>query len=160
MRTQAKAKNMKRTPTALIGVSRSEKSSSPYLETSSEECLPLAVPQPEENAGPSTPTGKKSSAKKALIEVKILQSRTCLLIPRASFRHVMKEEAEKGMKIFAKEGTQDGKVQIQDMAYEALHEASECYLVHLLEAANLCAIHANRRTLQVKDLNLAIRLKQ
>ena len=44
-------------------------------------------------------------------------------------------------------------------AIEALHEASEAYLVGLLEDANLIAIHARRVTLQPRDIQLARRIR-
>ena len=36
-------------------------------------------------------------------------------------------------------------------------EAAEAYLVHLFEDSNLCAIHAKRVTIMVKDIQLARR---
>ena len=44
-------------------------------------------------------------------------------------------------------------------AVDALHEASEDYLVTLLEDANLLAIHAKRITLQPRDIQLARRIQ-
>ena len=41
----------------------------------------------------------------------------------------------------------------------ALQEASEAYLVGLFEDTNLCAIHARRVTIAVKDLQLARRIR-
>ena len=43
----------------------------------------------------------------------------------------------------------------QRSALECLHEASEVYLVSLLEDANLLAIHARHITLQPRDIQLA-----
>ena len=43
-------------------------------------------------------------------------------------------------------------------AVDALHEASEDYLVTLLEDANLLAIHARCVTLQPRDIQLAQRI--
>ena len=40
-------------------------------------------------------------------------------------------------------------------ALQALQEATEDYLVSLMEDANFCAIHAKRVTLQPKDIQLA-----
>ena len=40
-------------------------------------------------------------------------------------------------------------------AMDALHEASESYLVGMMEDANLLAIHAKRYTIQPKDIQLA-----
>ena len=44
-------------------------------------------------------------------------------------------------------------------AIDALHEASEDYLVTLLEDANLLAIHAKCVTLQPRDIQLAQRIR-
>ncbi len=40
-------------------------------------------------------------------------------------------------------------------ALESLHEAAEAYLVHVFEDSNLCAIHAKRVTVMLKDFALA-----
>ena len=45
----------------------------------------------------------------------------------------------------------------QRSALECLHEASEAYLVSLLEDANLLATHARHITLQPRDIQLAQR---
>ena len=44
-------------------------------------------------------------------------------------------------------------------AVDALHEASEDYLVTLLEDANLLAIHTQHVTLQPRDIQLAWRIQ-
>ena len=44
-------------------------------------------------------------------------------------------------------------------ALAALQEACEAYLVHLFEDSNLCAIHAKRVTIMVKDIQLARRIR-
>jgi len=41
----------------------------------------------------------------------------------------------------------------------ALQEMAEAYLVGLFEDANLCAIHAKRVTLMVRDIHLARRIR-
>ena len=43
-------------------------------------------------------------------------------------------------------------------AVDALHEASENYLVGMMEDANLLAIHAKRFTIQPRDIQLARRI--
>ena len=40
-------------------------------------------------------------------------------------------------------------------AVDALHEASESYLVGMMEDSNLLAIHAKRCTIQPRDIQLA-----
>lgn len=47
----------------------------------------------------------------------------------------------------------------QAAALIALQEASEAHLVGLFEDANLCAIHAKRVTIMVKDMQLARRVR-
>ena len=47
----------------------------------------------------------------------------------------------------------------QRSALECLHEASEVYLVSLLEDANLLAIHARHITLQPRDIQLVRRIR-
>ena len=49
---------------------------------------------------------------------------------------------------------------IQASALECLQEAAEAFLVLEFEMANLCAIHANRVTLQQKDMQLAAKLRR
>lgn len=53
----------------------------------------------------------------------------------------------------------DDKMRISAVAIDCIHEASEAYLVNLLEDANLCAIHARRQTVMKKDVNLAMRIR-
>ena len=50
-------------------------------------------------------------------------------------------------------------IRFQKFALEALQEAAEAYMVSLYEDANLCAIHARRVTVQVKDIQLARRIR-
>lgn len=52
-----------------------------------------------------------------------------------------------------------GDLRWQSSAILALQEAAEAYLVHLFEDSNLCAVHAKRVTLMVKDMQLARRLR-
>ena len=48
---------------------------------------------------------------------------------------------------------------IQEIAIEALQEATEAYLVRLFDDANLYALHAQRITLMAKDIQLAQRIR-
>ena len=50
-------------------------------------------------------------------------------------------------------------VRFQSTAILALHEASEAFLVGLMEDTNLCAIHAKRVTIMPKDMQLARRIR-
>ena len=53
----------------------------------------------------------------------------------------------------------EGEKRWQVEALMALQEACEAYLVHLFEDSNLCAIHAKRVTIMVKDIQLARRIR-
>ena len=53
----------------------------------------------------------------------------------------------------------DGEKRWQADALLALQEACEFYMVHLFEDSNLCAIHAKRVTIMVKDIQLARRIR-
>ncbi|CAL1278108.1 unnamed protein product [Larinioides sclopetarius] len=46
----------------------------------------------------------------------------------------------------------------QSSAFDALQEATEYYLSCLFEDANLCALHAGRVTIKVRDMQLARRI--
>ena len=46
-------------------------------------------------------------------------------------------------------------LRFQSGAILALQESAEAYLVGLLEDSNLCAIHAKRVTIMLKDMQLA-----
>lgn len=88
----------------------------------------------------------------ALREIRRYQRSTDLLIAKAPFQRVVRQISE-GL-------STGGKCyRFQSSAVQALQEASENYLVHLFEDANLCAIHANRVTIQAKDIQLARRIR-
>ena len=86
----------------------------------------------------------------ALREIKKYQKfddkRLCAKAPLVrSIRHTI-QELNKDFRISAS-------------SIDAIHEASEAYLVQMLEDANLCTIHAKRMTLMKKDVNLAMRIR-
>ncbi|CAG8467986.1 602_t:CDS:2 [Ambispora gerdemannii] len=88
----------------------------------------------------------------ALREIRQYQKTTHLLIRKLPFARVVREIAED----FVTESTG---LRWQSAAIMALQEATEAYLVHLFEDANLCAIHAKRVTIMQKDLQLARRIR-
>ena len=53
----------------------------------------------------------------------------------------------------------DPEIRLKDSTLEAMREASEAYLVDVLFDSNLCAIHAKRQTVMVKDVVLASRIR-
>ncbi|PRT52977.1 Histone H3 [Wickerhamiella sorbophila] len=85
----------------------------------------------------------------ALREIRRYQKSTELLIRKLPFQRLVRELA------------QDFKndLRFQSSAIGALQESVEAYLVSLFEDTNLCALHAKRVTIQVKDILLARRLR-
>lgn len=95
---------------------------------------------------------KHRSGTVALREIKKFQKNTDLLIRKLPFARLVRE-------IVQEEFGSDADYRWQSVAILALQEASEAYLVHLLEDTNLCAIHAKRVTIMQKDIHLARRLR-
>ena len=85
----------------------------------------------------------------ALREIRRYQKSTQLLIRKLPFQRLVREIA------------QDFKTDLrfQGSAILALQEASEAYLVGLMEDTNLCAIHGKRVTIMVRDIQLARRIR-
>ena len=105
------------------------------------------------------PASQKSTKKKirryrpgtvALREIRRYQKLTELLIRKLPFQRLVREIAQDLGKM---------SIQFQSGAIIALQEASEAYLVGLLEDSNLCAIHAKRVTIMPKDIQLACRIR-
>ncbi|KAL9649651.1 hypothetical protein ABK040_003328 [Willaertia magna] len=84
-----------------------------------------------------------------LSEIRKYQKSTELLIRKLPFQRLVKE--------IAQDYSVDCKFQAS--AINALQEASEAYLVGLFEDTNLCAAHAKRVTIRLKDMQLARRLR-
>ncbi|PJF18384.1 histone H3 [Paramicrosporidium saccamoebae] len=85
----------------------------------------------------------------ALREIRRYQKSTELLIRKLPFQRLVREVA----------GETKGDLRFQSTAVAALQEAAEAYLVGLFEDTNLCAIHAKRVTIMVRDIQLARRLR-
>lgn len=85
----------------------------------------------------------------ALREIRKYQKSTELLMRKLPFQRLVREIA------------QDFKsdLRFQGSAIMALQEASEAYIVSLMEDTNLCAIHAKRVTIMPNDIKLARRLR-
>ncbi|KAK0537825.1 histone H3.1 [Tilletia horrida] len=90
----------------------------------------------------------------ALRQIRRYQKSTQLLICKLPFQRlvqqIMQDECKK---------RRIDTLRIQSGAIGALQEATEAYLVSVLEDANLAAIHARRVTIQPKDMALARRLR-
>ena len=89
----------------------------------------------------------------------------CRLVKEITYRECMKAAGESATPLYVsdKKYKSGGFVQCPlrwtKGVLDALHEASEYYLVDLLEDANLIAIHARRITLQPRDIQLARRIR-
>ncbi|XP_077187362.1 histone H3-like centromeric protein A [Paroedura picta] len=88
---------------------------------------------------------------RAMLEIRRYQKSTNLLIQKLPFARVVRE--------ICLEYTRGVDMSWQAMALLALQEAAEAFLVHLMEDAYLCAIHAKRVTLFPKDIQLARRIR-
>lgn len=87
----------------------------------------------------------------ALREIRKYQKTTDLLIRKLPFMRLCREIT------IAVSGKNDYRW-VPD-AFIALQEATEDFIIHLLEDANLCAIHAKRVTIKNEDLYLARRIR-
>lgn len=86
---------------------------------------------------------------RALMEIRRLQKLCNSIIPYAPFLRLVLEIAQ----------TFKTDVRMQKEAVLALREASEAFIIHMLENAQLCAIHAKRVTIFPKDIQLVRRIK-
>ena len=81
----------------------------------------------------------------ALREIRRYQKNTDLLLRKLPFQRLVRE--------IGQDYKNDLRFQATTMA--ALKEATEAYMVSILEDSNLCAIHTGRVTLMKKDIDLA-----
>lgn len=82
----------------------------------------------------------------ALREIRRYQRSTDLLIAKLPFARVVREVADELVNsLYPGAGSRELGLRWQSSAILALQEATEAYLVHLFEDANLCAIHAKVR---------------
>lgn len=85
----------------------------------------------------------------ALREIRRIQKRTNLLIPKLSFSRLVRQICQ----------DQGEELRFQSSALSALQEAAEAYLCRLFEDTQLCAIHARRVTIMPKDMQLSLRIR-
>ena len=85
----------------------------------------------------------------ALREIRRYQKSTELLIRKMPFARLVRE--------IGQEFKSD--LQWQASAILSIQEAAEAWVVGLLEDGNLCAIHARRVTIMVRDMQLARRIR-
>eukprot|EP00804_Cyclotella_cryptica_P027538 CCRYP_007482-RB/>CCRYP_007482-RB protein AED:0.09 eAED:0.09 QI:0/-1/0/1/-1/0/1/0/116 len=77
------------------------------------------------------------------------QKSTDLLICKLPFQHFARE-----VRVI------QGDLHFQATALATVQEASEAYLIGLLEDTNLCAIHARRATIMSKDMQLSRQIRR
>merc|ERR1712196_494445 len=85
----------------------------------------------------------------AIREIRKYQKSTDLLMRKLPFQRLVKDLAHE----------KSAALRFQSSALMALQEACETYLVGLFEDTNLCAIHARRVTIMVRDVKLARRIR-
>ncbi|WFD35716.1 centromeric DNA-binding histone H3-like protein cse4 [Malassezia cuniculi] len=95
----------------------------------------------------------------ALREIRKYQRSTDLLIAKLPFARVVREVADNFIEANYDSSASEVGLRWQSSAILALQEATEAYLVHLFEDANLCAIHAKRVTIMQRDIQLARRIR-
>ena len=101
---------------------------------------------------PASPIKKRSKRDQAIREIKKYQRSTDLLIPRASFARLVREVLQEipDLKHIS---------HFEKRAMEALQEAAEMHLVHVMEDTNLLTIHRHRQTIAPPDMQLAQHLR-
>jgi len=124
--------------------------------------IPPPPPQQPSAAGSSRGAGPKAKRRfrpgtVALREIRKYQKSTDLLIQKLPFSRVVREITLEMTTDLNSPNRAD--LRWQSSALLALQEATEAYLVHLFEDANLCAIHAKRVTVMTKDIQLARRIR-
>mmetsp|Transcript_50369 Transcript_50369/g.132308 ORF Transcript_50369/g.132308 Transcript_50369/m.132308 type:complete len:140 (+) Transcript_50369:137-556(+) len=109
-------------------------------------------PQGSADSRSSAPQRKRRyrPGTRALMEIRKYQKSNDLLLRRLPFARLVRE--------LTLHYNRSG-LRWQAEALLALQEAAEDYLVHLFEDANLCAIHARRVTIMVKDIQLTRRIR-
>jgi len=106
-------------------------------------------------------TAKKGTTRtrpgiQALREIRKYQKSTELLLRKAPFQRLIRSVCAD---IREKLGS-DKQYRIQGLCVTALQEASEAYLVALLEESNMCTIHGKRITIMPKDIMFALRIRE
>ena len=106
-------------------------------------------------------TAKKGTTRtrpgtQALREIRRYQKSTELLLRKAPFQRLIRSVcADIGEKLGGAK-----QYRIQGLCVKALQEASEAYLVALLEESNMCTVHGKRVTLMPKDITFALRIRE
>ncbi|KAL3269713.1 hypothetical protein HHI36_008773 [Cryptolaemus montrouzieri] len=90
---------------------------------------------------------------KSLREIKFFQRTVHHLIPKLPFSRLIRE-------IMMANVTDRNVNRVTSEALQCIQEAAELYLVCLFSDCNLAAHHANRKTINVKDMGLVLKLRE
>ena len=101
-------------------------------------------------SGPSRTKRRLNPGSRALLEIRHWQKRSNLLISKLPFQRVVREIIQED---------HGNKFKFQSAALMALQEASEHYLVRLLEDAGRSAVHAKRVTVMPKDIQFVLTMR-
>lgn len=122
----------------------------PHVPKAKRKPTAAAVRRAAANEGIRVPVRRYRPGTVALREIRHYQKHVGLLIPQAPFQRLVREIADN----VATPG-----VRFQQAAISALQEVGEQYIVQLFEDAVLCASHAKRVTVTLKDIMLARRIR-
>ncbi|PWA01938.1 hypothetical protein BB558_001953 [Smittium angustum] len=119
------------------------------------------TPRKPKRSEDSLPKRRYKPGALALREIRFYQKSTDLLIQKLPFSRVVRDVVDEFVRGDFSSSSSSIFVGMrwQKTALIALQEATEAFLVHLFEDANLCAIHAKRVTLMQKDMQLARRIR-
>jgi len=110
--------------------------------------------RPSDRIKNDSPTGDKTARFRpgsvALREIRRYQKSTELLLRKLPFQRLVREIVHK---------IKGDGYRVQASALEAFQESTEAYIIDLFEDTQLCAIHAKRVTIMVRDMQLARRLR-
>jgi histone H3/H4 len=87
----------------------------------------------------------------ALREIRQFQKGTNLLINKLAFMRLVRELAQKNFFV--------ENYRFRANAITVLQEATEAYMVQVMQDTNLCALHAKRVTILPRDMKLALRIR-
>ncbi|KAH7956788.1 hypothetical protein HPB52_012761 [Rhipicephalus sanguineus] len=117
-----------------------------YVGGTSEQLGQASASRPSDQLAPQQGAIKKARipvVNRVLREIKRLQAGTRNLIPRRAFAKVVRE-------MMQRHGGRD--LNMQSLALEALQEASETVLLHVLGGSNIMARNARRVTIMPRDM--------
>ena len=96
----------------------------------------------------------------ALREIRRYQKSTKCLIKRTPFQKLIREISQEYRVCPDCPGTPSIQVRFQSTAIAPLQEAAENFIVGLFEDINLLAVHAKKVTVMLRDVRLALRIRE